>query len=360
MAKTRQGKTAENLAETLAAGNFTADGQIMKALNGGVFIDFRFQNIDDFLILANDPTGQKAYIIFDPGAESLQLGYKAAPGIYLEAKENYIQLNVDGKDTYFFINPGNAGINDISLFGPQEITAFSVKENVTSDAIANGSFYGVFINTGGFPAFSTMKQNVSRSVIIGGLGLTAKTDNTLYSNQISLQESGVLFDSIIKSGAVTADRELTTPNKDGEIGLANEFSEYYFQNNAVVTALVLNTPTKILGAYLNGLSSGTFTILNGEITYTGIEPCIAKVETTLTAIRVGPGSPKYKFSIALNGVPIPMSQIIRDIGNSEAAISLQTLIELNNGDVISNFTENITNNNDVTTININTILTLLC
>lgn len=248
---------AENLAETLDVGNFTTNGQQIEALNGGGFLNLRFQNIDDFVILANDPTGAKAYIVFDPTAPSIQLGYGSAPGFYLEGKSTKIELNQDGFTSYSTIDPDNLGLHDQTLYSVTQIDALHIHTN-SVDQTSNGSAYAVFINTGDHPLVSTFKAGVERTVIIAGQGITAKTDDTLYSNQISLQESGNLFDTIIKSSTVTADVEATIQAVSGTLAYLHDISISQFAVNldsaevtvtrAVVGGRTIFTVTHNLGS----------------------------------------------------------------------------------------------------------------
>lgn len=350
MAKTRQTKNTENLAETLAVGNFTADNQVIKALNGGGILDLRI-GADDKVLLTNDSTGAKAYVTLFPSAA--QFGFNALSGLYLEATQTELFFRAVALNSYFAASSSNVGLKDILTSG----SGFGIVIINNSVDRTQGSVNGenVFINA----ANGTIKAAKNNIVVIASTGITAKTNNTLYCNKISLQESGNLFDSIIKSGIITADKELITPNKSGEIGLKNQFAELYFQGNIIPTILLLSTPVKVAGTYLSGLLDVNFTQSSGILTYTGIETVILKVTTCISASNPTTGQPEINYSIALNGVPINKSITKRASFMPTASISIQCLVQVSTNDTISNFIENTTNTNNIIVVNINTIIEIL-
>jgi len=61
-------------------------------------------------------------------------------------------------------------------------------------------------------------------VIVSGIGITAKTAGTLYTNQISLQPSGNTFDGMLAPSAITADQTWTMPDKSGTVAMLSDIT----------------------------------------------------------------------------------------------------------------------------------------
>jgi len=211
MATNIQLPSKENLAETLDIGNFTTNGQQIIPLNGDGGLDLRSQNTDNVVVLTNDFTGASGYLVFAPGAA--QLGLNATSGLYLEITPNEALLRTVALVSYFVASAANGGLRNITQFG----SGFGLVIVNNSVDRSQGNVLGenVFLNTS-----ATIKSGVENTVVASGQGQTAKTSNTLYCNQISLQESGSLFDNILKfPTAATQDNLYTFPNESGEVQL---------------------------------------------------------------------------------------------------------------------------------------------
>jgi hypothetical protein len=216
MATNIQLPSKENLKETLSIGNFTGNGQTIIPENGNGGLDLRNQNTDNIVLLTNDFLGALGYVFL--GLSSTQLGFSAAAGAYFEASANEAFIRAVGLNTYWAVSQANGGLKALSSFG--DTFVFVVVEN----ALANRTQEtlgptAVFIHTGKAGEASTILQNVLRSVVISGKGITAKTDDTTYLNQISFQESGSLFDAILRAENITADRFYDLPDESGELAL---------------------------------------------------------------------------------------------------------------------------------------------
>jgi hypothetical protein len=198
----------EALDETLSIGNTTANGQEIVAQNGGGALSLRFANTDGLVLLTNDLSGTFGALVFNKVSQTTQIsqGDGITAGLYyLEIKNNSIGLKHLSADTFSFMNPASIEHSDTSNHFISSVRAIAVfSANV--DRTCNGSTDAVFLNTGNFPNVSTYKANVQRSVIASGQGITAKTDDSLYCNQLALQFTGNTFEQNIRAVNVTADR----------------------------------------------------------------------------------------------------------------------------------------------------------
>jgi hypothetical protein len=139
--------------------------------------------------------------------------------------------------------------------------------------------------------------------------------------------------------------------------LSKERGEFYFVGNSTETPLTQNTPVKITGpTYSNGTSSTNMSLSPGRVTYTGTGTIDIKISCTISANNIDGGSPDYIFYVAKNGLLIAKSQIERDIGGSEASITIQCLETMTTNDYIEIFVENVSNNNDIVVISLNCIV----
>jgi hypothetical protein len=263
-----------SLEETLLVGNITggtniaiSDNDIIKAVNGDSFIDLRYFGVDGVLLLANQSTfSDGAFFLALP--TEIRTGFKTA---ILKAEETQIKLDLPAANV-FQIKPNNFILSNFTLFdlAGEIVGAYNSSNNIlfqstTSVAISLNSGFGLFEK-------SEVKANVKNSLLLGGKGLTAKTDFTAYLNQISFQESGILFDMIVKSGTITADRIQTLQDKTGTIALLSDIStspyvEKWTTYNAIsnnnwqlltITDSIANTEIDI--TICNGTNNDTYGI----------------------------------------------------------------------------------------------------
>ena len=257
----------EPLDETLSIGNTTANGQEIVAQNGGGALSLRFANTDGLVLLTNDLLGTFGALVFNKSSQTIQIsqGDGITGGLYyLEVKNNTIGLKHSSADTFSFINPASIEHSDTSLHNSSSIRAIAVF-NANIDRTCNGTTNAVFINTGNNPDISTYKANVQRSVIASGKGITAKTDDALYCNQLALQFTGNTFEQNIRAVNVTADRtyqlqDTTVGNNDLAMvgqGVGGSFAQ-------TVQSAIINTvgEQSIVGTGIGTLSvpSNTFKI----------------------------------------------------------------------------------------------------
>lgn len=206
----------ENLAETLDIGNYTANGQKIRALNGTSSLNLRFSNDNEILLTNDDVSLLLSVLALFP--TSAVLGFSPSAGLYFEVTAQQCFLRKAGVDTFFSIDPGDGGLSVLALQSSSNIHAIAVINDDGNDVTQNSGTAFIFINTGVNPTEpSKILTGVRRTVIASGKGITAKTSDTLYFNQTSFQESGILFDCILKSSTITADRVLELPDKSGTL-----------------------------------------------------------------------------------------------------------------------------------------------
>lgn len=221
----------ENLAETLDIGNWTTDGQKIRAQNGTSSLNFRVSADNEILLTNDDINFLLAFISLFPN--TLQVGFNANTGLYLEINQVEASLKVNGINSFLAGNIGSLGLIDNSQDAPANANTFKIIDNSSADKQSSTANVAAFFNSGSNANVSKILQNVLRSVCISGEGLTGKTNNTFYLNQASFQEIGVLFDCILKSGAITADRTLTLPDKSGEL-VVDTYAEKWTLYNATL------------------------------------------------------------------------------------------------------------------------------
>ena len=208
----------EPLDETLNVGNETADGQVIKAQNGGGLLDLRANSTNNNVLLTNSIAGQLAYVSMTNLAA--ELGFNDPTGtsvIYLDASLNELMFRASAKNCYVALGQGVMGIRDVSLqsgTSDWEITiinnsAASVTQNSRTNQI-------VFINSGIAGTDDTgCRSGISRSVAISGKGLDVNTDDTIYFNQMSMQFPGNSFNTFLRPSNATSDQAATIQDDTG-------------------------------------------------------------------------------------------------------------------------------------------------
>lgn len=71
---------------------------------------------------------------------------------------------------------------------------------------------------------STINSGVTNTVVVSGVDITAKTDDTLYTNRISLQPDSNTNDGLLVPPALSADRTWTFPDTTGTVALTSSYT----------------------------------------------------------------------------------------------------------------------------------------
>lgn len=206
----------ENGNQTFAHDIVTSDGDVIKARNGGGQLNL-WDGADNVIGITNDNGNYgKAWFYGDDNYG--QMGFATSS---IGVQENNIFFELLGvSDSELVLDQATGYIYGNTV--PSRQFPFKIVFTVSGDKTNFVGNAGLFLNTGQNTAISTIRQNVVRSVIIGGEGITAKINNTVYCNQISYQQSGNLYDTIITPSNVTADRLQTLQDADGIIALLSD------------------------------------------------------------------------------------------------------------------------------------------
>jgi hypothetical protein len=207
----------ENLAETLDIGNFTNDGQVIKAKNGGSEINLRAINTNNVFYITNDNGAfLKAFLYADDTEIGIGFGSKFG----FNVQDDTAGMTVFGATLpVAMITPKQSGIYENA--SPQRPVGSPF---IVVDILAAGYVLyspdgqALFLNSGNLANPTTFLIGVSNSVAAGGQGLTIKTNNSIYGNQLSLQEANNLFDNLITPPAgATQDNDHQLQNSSGTI-----------------------------------------------------------------------------------------------------------------------------------------------
>lgn len=235
------GGGSSDLATTLGIGNTTGgnnitltSGDLINSSSGDSIFNLRAAATDSFWFLGNDAsggalTGPFGSIVYGNATEAALLYNVTRYGVIV----NNDGLVVGGTDpsspsAHTKIQGGGIVIeNDASLLSPTDPVqaVIGVIYNNGTDrnfTTVGGAAAAVGINSGrsaGPLSPTTVNDGVVRSVAVGGAGLTLKTDDTAYMNQISLQPDGNTFDGLIQPPALTADRLYLLPDNSGPISI---------------------------------------------------------------------------------------------------------------------------------------------
>lgn len=116
-------------------------------------------------------------------------------------------------------------IDDLTAGGAPVLgTTLKIQNNsVTLASSTGGADQAVFVGTGAVVP-STIAIGLDNTVVASGRGITAKTGDTLYANKASLQQSGVLFDTILAPSTATADRTATFQDASGTVAYLGDLA----------------------------------------------------------------------------------------------------------------------------------------
>ena len=128
---------------------------------------------------------------------------------------------------------------------------FKIQDNSITDAgFISETNKAIGIGTGAIGAGlnSSIGAGLDNVVIVSGVGITAKTAGTLYTNQISLQPSGNTFDGLLVPPALSGDQTYTFQDASGTVAFLSDGS--YVQTATTVNATPF--PLTLSKAIANG------------------------------------------------------------------------------------------------------------
>lgn len=296
------GGGGEDLAATLVLGNITggidivtSNGDKIAAASGNSFLDLRATGVDDFWFLGNDASGGS----FTGPITSIVFGDSTSTNLVFDIVRYGVVVTTDGStfgtvdpsspSAYSSILPGRvSSINEATLTLPTDVingtlTLIQNNSDNRSFRTISGLTVAVSINSGssGGSGDTVINSGVDNSVAVGGFGLTVKTSNSAYVNQLILQFPANTFDTVLRPSAATADRTISLQDADGTLAFLNDIPGSYAEDLDSVSPSITRT-----------FSAGktTFEVTHGLNTL-DIKPEIFELstgETVLwTVIRVG-------------------------------------------------------------------------
>lgn len=188
----------QDLKETLLVDNITggkdilsSDGDVFKALNGGGELNLRAGS-DGIFQLLNSPSYSKAWFYGDDF--SAQMGF--ASGYFIRIKDDILELAGKG-DAALNLSATYCGI--VKETAISIVTCMHIVRTGTTPILLNAvSEQGISLNSGATGEESSFANNVNQAIILAGKGIRAKTHYTPYLNQLAYQESGSLFEILVK------------------------------------------------------------------------------------------------------------------------------------------------------------------
>ncbi len=227
--------TAGDLESVLTNGNNTgandielADNQFIKAENGGGRLDLR-SGADNSVALTTDGGNfAEGWLGLYPTYSTLGMGanYTTVDATnvngFLATGASYMGYQAEGLTTDLTTVNYNIAVND------------NTAGAVTFAASVNGA---VSINSGSAGNVTTVNAGIDNSASIGGIGITVKTANTAYANQLGLCFNGSAFETIIDTAVLTADRTAEFPDASGIISIIRTVTtaiNYAAQNGEIV------------------------------------------------------------------------------------------------------------------------------
>lgn len=196
----------ETLASILLNGNTTgasdiiiSDGQVIEAASGGGQLNLRVGADNTVELTTDGGVYAEAWLYFNN--TTAWIGFGNASELLLNANDSH--LIVSGTTSGIFKNTSirNTAVN------PQFPSSLSSQESI-------------------------INANVINTVLLGGKGILAKTDNTAYVNKLGLASDfafapiGGPYEVIIEAVALSSDRSLLAPDASGTIALVSNLNDY--------------------------------------------------------------------------------------------------------------------------------------
>jgi hypothetical protein len=192
-----------------------ADDQVILAENGGGQLSLR-DGADSTIGLTTDNGGYtEGWFYADPTIA--QMGFGTTPTVDLNATS--ARLNYQFADAFAYISLQSFGLADYTNEAVilKTIAIGSTGTHASSFSCNGGG--AVALNSGTIIASTNFNINTSYSVALGGTGITVKTDNTAYCNQLGLNASGSAFEGLVDTAVLTADRTYEFPDASGVVNI---------------------------------------------------------------------------------------------------------------------------------------------
>ena len=210
----------EDLAATLVLGNITggtdiitSNDDVVRAASGGGELNLRVGGDNIVELTTDNGVYNESWVYATPTA--MQIGF-ANPGYFNEVTAGGSFINGIFNQSFVFLSKQRIGTLDQS---PASLLATLASLQIANNSVVNvvaaaEEFSAVLINSGAVSSLTTFNSGVNNSVAIGGVGLTANTDNTAYANQVSLQQAGNAFNTFVTHPSLGATADNTAEFQD--------------------------------------------------------------------------------------------------------------------------------------------------
>ncbi len=189
--------TANGGLEVTSATNTSA----LNDASSGALIQFNASADNDTIISSDN--GAFAETAVYVSSSNLDLYAGIGKPVTIEANDKTV---FNGTTTFTSVSFRGAGGANVARLELINNSAGDIISSTGADA------HGVFLSAHA----STMKAGVTGSLIIGGTGITGKTDDVVYVPKLGFYQSGTI-EGLLDNAVLTADRAWTLPNISGEI-----------------------------------------------------------------------------------------------------------------------------------------------
>lgn len=208
--------SVQTLAQVLVVGDVTggldiniSDGDVIKAVNGGGQLNLR-DGADGTVNLTTDNGGFAEGFVNLSSTET-SFGFNTN---YFYAAPSAIHLVMGG--SFAYLHPGFSGMADVLNINTTTYTIATADNSAGAISYDTGSCSAV-VNSGSNANPTVANAGVVKSAAIGGVGITMKTDNSAYANQLALNASGSAFEGLVDTATLTADRTYEFPDASGSV-----------------------------------------------------------------------------------------------------------------------------------------------
>jgi len=227
--------------EVLADNNITgtndiqiSDNQVIAAVNGGGTLNLRDLNDGQISITTDSGAYLQAWINLATTYGTIGFGSDT----YLESTAEKVGIIHNDNTSAAYIGKNFLGLN---LYANE--LAISKNIGIFDNALISASVGcdtgAVSINSGTTLAPTVFNAGIYNSPAVGGIGITVKTANTAYCNQLGFNTSGSLFEGLLDTATLTENRTYELPDASGTVGILRTI--------AVSTAHTAQTGEIILG-----------------------------------------------------------------------------------------------------------------
>lgn len=226
--------TIGDLESVLTNGNSTganditvANNQSIVAANGGGSLNLR-DGVDGSVGLTNDNGAyNNSYVGLT--TTNVTMGLSGTGHYTVESGHLHYNLSVP---SFAYMTSIEAGLNAVANIAAANYV-LAIADNSLGAISFNSGATGAFSLGSGSPLNPTVfNAGILNSVALGGIGITAKTANTAYTNQLGLNAASSAFEGLVSTLPLTLDQAYVFPDTTGLIRV-----DYCIATNANIAAI---------------------------------------------------------------------------------------------------------------------------